>query len=182
MLFVLSGSSGSGKGTIINEVIRVRPEINLMKTCTTRPKRNAADVNYIFLSRQDFEKKIKKEEFFEYEEVHKGNLYGILKESLEKVEKGGLYIKDIDVRGVQKLKQRLKDNIRLIYLDVPKKELRKRIIARGETEKSADLRLSIYDFEKSFMKDYDLVVKNKNLDRSVKIILDYIEKVEKGKC
>ena len=79
MLIVLSGSSGSGKNTIIREIQRLRPSVKVMKSCTTRKKRDEGDNAYYFLDEAEFREKIENGDFFEFEEVHKGILYGILK-------------------------------------------------------------------------------------------------------
>ena len=176
MLVILSGSSGSGKTTVIQKIIDLKPEIQLMKTCTTRDKRNKNDDTYIFLSLEEFNQKIQNGEFFEFQQVHKGLLHGTLKSSLERVKESDcIFIKDIDVLGAKKIKQYLGENVKMIFLDVPKEELRKRITARGESKESVEIRLSRYEFENSFKKDYDLIIKNKDVDATVKAILSYLE-------
>ena len=171
MLIILSGSSGSGKNTIIKEIIKRKPHVKVWKSCTTRKKRSEEDDAYIFLTPEEFKKMQDNDEFFEVEEVHKGNLYGTLKKALENVKDDAIYIKDIEVNGAMKLKDKLKEHVKLIYLDVPKEVLRERIIKRGETPQSAELRLSRFDYERSFIDKYDLVIKNNELEKSVKKII-----------
>lgn len=171
MLIILSGSSGSGKNTIINEIIKRKPHIDILKSCTSRPRRDEKENNYIYLDLKEFNDKIKNKEFFEFEEVHKGIFYGTLKDSLKKAKSKKIFIKDIDVNGSMKLKKELGDDVKLVYLDVPKEVLRDRIIKRGESDESAELRLSRYDYERSFADKYDLVIKNKDLDETVEIII-----------
>ena len=178
MLIILTGSSGSGKNTIIKEVMKRKRDVEVMKTCTTRKPRNAQDDAYIFISLEEFQEKLKRGEFFEYEEVHKGIFYGTLKESLDKVFEEKIYMKDIDVCGAKKLKELLGENVRRIFLDVPKDELKRRLIERGESEESAEVRLSRYEFEKSFAKDYDLVIENKCLEDTVEIILRFLTEIK----
>jgi len=174
MLIILSGSSGCGKNTIIHEVMKTHPEVQILKSCTTRASRGPSDDGYFFLSEKEFNQKIKNNEFYEVQEVHKGIFYGTLLTSIEKAMGDNVFMKDVDVIGTQKLKKILGDKLKTIYLDVPKRELHKRLIGRGESEESAKKRLSIYEYEKSFMKDYDLIIKNKNLDETVAEIINYI--------
>ncbi len=183
MLFILSGSSGAGKNTIINKLIEENEDFQIMKSCTTRTPRGVNDLNaYFFLTEEDFQRKIKNNEFFENEEVHKGLFYGVLKASLEKIKNSRVYLKDIDVLGAMNILRGVgKENVKLIYIDVPKQELKKRILERGENEQNATLRLSRYDFEKSFIDKYDLVIKNESLEESMIIIKDYIDMIIKQK-
>ena len=171
MLIILSGSSGSGKNTIINEIIKNKPHIKILKSCTSRTRRDEKENNYHYLSPALFKEKVEKGEFFEFEEVHKGIYYGVLKKSLKDAKSKDIYIKDIDVNGSMKLKKELGKHVKLVYLDVPKEILRERIIKRGETKESADLRLSRYDYERSFKDKYDLIIENKELDETVEIII-----------
>lgn len=172
MLIIFSGSSGSGKNTIIKEIIKNKPYVRIMKSCTTRKKRDEGDNAYYFLTPEEFDQKIKNNELYEYEEVHKGLFYGVLRKSLEDVKGKEIFMKDVDVNGAMKLKKELKENVKLVYLDVPKEKLMKRILSRGETEESAKLRLSRYEYERSFIDNYDLVIKNEDINKSVKIIID----------
>lgn len=172
MLIILSGSSGSGKNTIIKEIIKQKPYVQIMKSCTTRKQRDKEDNAYFFLSEDEFKNKMKNGDFFEVEEVHKGLYYGILKDSLKDVSGSQIYLKDVDVNGAMKLKKELKKNVKLVYLDVNKDILRQRILKRGESENSADLRLSRFEYERSFAGGYDLVIKNENLSTTAKLIIE----------
>ena len=81
MLILISGCSGAGKNTVINHLLRKNPDLKYLKSCTSRNKENRDDEtdSYIFLTKEEFEDKIKNNELFEYEEIH-GNYYGILKQ------------------------------------------------------------------------------------------------------
>ena len=79
MLILLSGCSGAGKNTIIQELLKRNDNITFLKSCTTRRKRRNEPANtYIYLSREDFDNKLKNDEIFEHEEIHQ-NFYGITK-------------------------------------------------------------------------------------------------------
>ena len=175
MLIVISGSSGSGKNTVIHEIQKHRPDVKIMKSCTTRKKRDKNDDAYYFLSEEEFKQKILNNEFFEFEEVHKGIYYGILKSSVENVIGKDVYMKDVDVKGSVKLKETLGEDAKLVYLDVPKEILRERILKRGESEESANLRLSRYEFEKGYADEYDLIISNESIEQTAKKIIEEFE-------
>lgn len=176
MLIVISGPSGSGKNTIINEIIKRKPYVKVMKTCTTRPPRNSEDNGYYFLTEEEFNKKKENNEFFEVEQVHKGIYYGTLKSIIEEMKQNDqIFMKDIDVNGAMKLRDELKDNVKLVFLDNEKDVLFDRILKRGETEESARLRLSRFDYERSFINEYDMVIVNHDKEDTVNKIINYFK-------
>lgn len=182
MLIIISGSAGVGKNTVITEILNNHPNIKLMQTCTTRMPRNTdADMHnpYIYVTKEDFENKIKNGELFEHEEIHE-NFYGVLKASLEEVKQRKYhYIKDIGVLGQINLKRELKNDVEVvsIFLTAPKDELIKRLKARGDHD--IDLRISRMEFELSYAKNYDYVLENINLDKTLKKVESIIKKHEK---
>jgi guanylate kinase len=138
MFIIISGCSGSGKNTVINELLKRNPNLNYLKTCTTRQSRpeEAGKSPYINLTREQFEEKIKNGEIFEYEEIH-GNYYGTLRSSINDLISGkGDYIKDLGVLGQKSMVNRLEDKTKIvsIFLDVSKEELIKRLKLRGEKD------------------------------------------------
>ncbi len=182
MLIIISGSAGVGKNTIITEILNNNKNIKLMQTCTTRMPRHTDEAMhspYIYVSREDFENKIKNGELFEHEEIH-NNFYGVLNSSLKEVEKReNHYIKDIGVLGQINLKRALKDKAEVlsIFLTAPKDELIRRLKARGDHD--IDLRISRMEFELSYSKNYDYVIENLNLSKTLKKIESIIKKHEK---
>lgn len=185
MLIILSGCSGVGKNTIIKELLkRNEKTIKFLKTCTTRPPREYEDKEngpYYFLTREEFDKKIKNDEFFEHEEIHK-NFYGTLKRSIEEIILNEYdFVKDVGVLGqinlVRELDQKAK--VLSIFLIAPKKVLIERLKNRGEAD--IDLRLSRMDFELSYLHNYDFVIENLHLDKTVKKIEKLILKTKKQK-
>ena len=176
MLIILSGCSGSGKNTIIKELLKRNANLKFMKTCTTRkPRPNESDESYHFVSKNDFDKKLKNGEIYEYEEIHQ-NFYGTLNSSLDDIAEGKYnYIKDIGVLGEISLKRALKGRAKVIsiFLTVPKEELIKRLIGRKEPD--IDLRLSRMEFEMGYINNFDYVIKNTNLERTLNKIEKIIE-------
>lgn len=184
MLIVMSGVSGSGKNTVIEKLMSLCDDFKIFQSATTRkPRANEEEKGvYIFLTKEQFENKIKEGEFFEFEKVHE-NFYGILKSELDLVRKNTQYnyIRDIDVNGNLKLRKYFsKEEILSIFLDAPDEILKKRLKTRGESEESLNLRLSRAEFERSHKKEYDLIIENINLDKTIKTILEEIKKRKFG--
>ena len=112
MLIIISGSAGVGKNTVITSLLDKHDNIKLLKTCTTRPPRSTDEAMhspYIYLTREQFEEKIKNGELFEHEEIH-NNFYGMLNSSLQEIAFSDChYIKDIGVLGQKSIKEALND-------------------------------------------------------------------------
>lgn len=186
MLILLSGCSGVGKNTIINKLLLTQENICFLKNYTTRERRtNESDERlcpYHYISNEEFDNKIKNDEFFEYEEIH-GNFYGTLKSSIDEIATSEKhYIKDIGVLGQISLKDAFKNKTRVvsIFLTAPREELVKRLIGRGETD--IEKRLSRMDFEMGYIDRYDYVIENKDMDKTIKKILKIIKQNEKKKA
>lgn len=180
MLILISGSSGSGKNTIISQLMKRNPKIKFLKSCTTRKRRDIEkDSNYIHLSKEEFDKKLVAGEIFEYEEIHR-NFYGMLNSSLDEVvqkhAEGVHFAKDIGVLGQINLARALKDKVPVlsIFLTVPKSELIKRLKERGEKE--IDLRLSRMEFEVGYSGNFDVVIRNVDLEKTLTRIEKLIAK------
>ena len=169
MLILVSGPSGVGKNTVIDELKRRHKNLEFMKTCTTRESRAQNDGAYFHVSKQEFEKMIRQGKLFEYENVHADIFYGTPFSSLEKVIAGDKdYIKDIDVRGVEKIVREIgpKAKVVTVFLDCPNAELEKRLVLRGEQPDLIQKRLSRARMERSYKKNYDLRLVNKNIEQT----------------
>ena len=181
MLVLLSGVSGAGKDTIKNELIKRMDNVVSMPSYTDRQPREG-EVNgqiYNFITTQEFEERIKNNEFYEYS-VHHEHYYGTSKEILNKtIESGKIIVKDIEVNGTENLLKIFKNNMDIvtIFLRVPKDELRRRLEHRIEKAslKEIELRLKRFDYEESKIGIYDYVLKNDNLEKTVQIIMTIIE-------
>ena len=142
---------------------------------------------YNFISTEEFEAKIREDEFYEYS-VHHEHYYGTSKKILnEKIKSGKIIVKDIEVNGTENLLKLLKNemNIVTIFLRVPKEELRRRLEHRVEKAsiKEIELRLNRFDYEESKIGIYDYVLKNDDLEKTVQIIMTIIKneyKLRKG--
>lgn len=177
MLVILSGVAGAGKDTIKRELIKRMDGLTTIPSYTDRPPRQGdrpSGDQYIYVSKDEFEEMVKKDELYEYS-VHHNHYYGTSKKLLdEKIESGKVIIKDIDVNGTQDLLKIFKDKLKIvtIFLKVPKEILRKRLEAREDNpdEKEIKLRLNRFDYEESKICNYDYVIKNNNLEKTLKIM------------
>ena len=189
MLVLLSGVSGAGKDTIKKELIKRMSNVTSMPSYTDRkPREGEVDGQiYNFISTEEFEAKIREDEFYEYS-VHHEHYYGTSKKILnEKIKSGKIIVKDIEVNGTENLLKLLKNemNIVTIFLRDPKEELRRRLEHRVEKAsiKEIELRLNRFDYEESKIGIYDYVLKNDDLEKTVQIIMTIIKneyKLRKG--
>ena len=174
---VLSSPSGAGKTSISKQLIKNDKSIALSVSCTTRPIRNG-EINkkdYIFLTDQQFNNEVKKNEFLEFAKVF-GYRYGTLKHTITsffKKKKDVLF--DIDWQGFQQLKQSNFEVVGIFILPPSKKELIKRLKTRArDTKEEMKKRMNLVQNEISHFPEYDYVVINNNLNECVKQIMHII--------
>lgn len=171
-LFVVSGPSGAGKGTICRRLMEDPEEDQLMLSvsATTRaPREGEVDgVNYYFLSREEFEKRIENEEFLEYAEVY-GNLYGTpLQPVLDTLAQGKDVLLEIDTQGAAKVKGTYPEGIFLFILPPSMRVLRQRLEGRGtDTQEVIERRLANTRAEVEEIGMYDYYVLNDDLEEAV---------------
>lgn len=175
--FVLSGPSGSGKGTVLQEVLRKSDRIVYSVSATSRSPRagEVNGINYYFKSREEFETLIKADAFIEYTETY-GNYYGTLKSEVEKaIENGKNIILEIDPVGARNVRAHYPDAV-LMFLVAPDLEvLSSRLSGRGS--ESAETFKIRHDAALSEMENatlYDYVVVNDFVERAADDILAII--------
>ncbi|MGL4404011.1 MAG: guanylate kinase [Fusobacteriaceae bacterium] len=180
-LFVVSGPSGAGKSTVC-KLVRKMLGINLAVSATTRqPRTGEKDgVEYHFLSKEEFEKKIQENEFLEYANVH-GNYYGTLKVEAEtRVQRGENVILEIDVQGGIQVKK-IYPEVHMIFFKTPTPEdLERRLRGRGtEAEEVVQLRLKNSLKELEYENFYDEVIVNERVEQACNALIDIIERESK---
>ena len=173
LLIVLSGPSGTGKGTVCKALLKKHPEIALSVSCTTRPPR-AGEVHgkhYFFMDREDFEKRIAEGAFLEYANVF-SNFYGTPRGFVEEtLAQGKDVLLEIDVQGALQVKESAPDGVFIFLIPPSMEELEKRIRSRAtETEEKIRERQGKAYAELSLMDKYDYVIVNDEVDRVVEKI------------
>lgn len=176
VLFVISGPSGVGKGTLVKRVLAQEESVVKSVSCTTRAPRDyeTHGVEYFFLSEREFRELIDKGEFFEYD-YHFSGLYGTPKKFVERQLREKSVILEIDVKGALNAKAQVPSAV-LIFIEAPSlKELESRLDGRGsETEEKQKERLERVRFEMSQEKEFDYVIVNDDLDVATQKLLDII--------
>lgn len=181
MLVLLSGVSGAGKDTIKKELIKRMENVESLPSYTDRNIR-PGDIPgeiYHFVSKEEFERMIQDGELYEYD-IHHDHYYGTSKKLLnEKIKSGKIIVKDIDVNGTESLASLLKEDVKVItiFLRVPKEELNRRLENRIDQldPKEIKLRLNRFDYEESKIDIYDYVLKNNDLEKTLRIIMTIIQ-------
>ena len=169
-LFIVSGPSGTGKGTICRRLMEDTKNIALSVSATTRePREGEVDgVNYFFLDRESFLERVNDGGFLEYAEVF-GNLYGTPKKPVEdKLAEGVDVLLEIDVQGAVQVKKNYPEGIFIFVLPPTLAELRNRLIKRGKDSMEViEHRLSMAMDEIRQMFEYDYFVVNDDLEEAV---------------
>jgi len=169
-LFVLSGPSGAGKGTLLKALFRSLPDLAYSISCTTRPPRpgEREGVDYRFISAEGFEELAAAGAFLEEASVH-GHRYGTLREDVgRQLEAGRDVVLEIDVQGARQIKRRFPEAVLLFVLPPSLGELERRLRTRGtENEESVILRLKNAECEMEEVGDYDHSIVNDDFVRAV---------------
>ena len=171
LMLVLSSPSGAGKTSICKKLLQQDTSLVLSVSATTR-KRRPGEVegkDYQFLSTQEFESRINKSQFLEYAKVF-GNYYGTPAQLVERTLKSGVDVLfDIDWQGTQQLKARARQDLVSVFILPPSiKELEKRLFKRAQdTSEVVASRMSKSASEMSDYPEYDYVIINHDLDKSV---------------
>ena len=182
LLIVISGPSGVGKGTICKELVQ---SLNAWYSVsvTTREKRDGeiSGKDYFFVTKEEFEEKIKDNDFLEYA-TYNNNYYGTLKSKInEKLENKIDVFVEIEVKGAKNIKEIYKDSVLIYILPPSLKILEDRLRGRNtEDEETIKNRMNITKEELKQIEIYDYAVVNDDLEKTVEKIINIIES-EKNK-
>ncbi|MBJ6363300.1 guanylate kinase [Paenibacillus sp. GCM10012307] len=167
LLFVLSGPSGVGKGTVCSVLRQKMPELVYSVSATTRlPRQGELDgVNYFFKTKEQFKDMIARDALLEYAE-YVGNYYGTPRDFVERtLESGKDIILEIEVQGALKVKEKFAEGIFIFLLPPSLDVLKERITGRGtETEDLIQNRMNVAVEEMNLLQHYDYAVVNDDLD------------------
>lgn len=170
-LIVFSAPSGAGKTTLVKHILSQNKNVSFSISATSRkPRGNEIDgVDYHFIDKEDFKKKIENNDFIEYEEVYDGIFYGTLKSELEKIwDNNKVAIFDIDVVGGVNIKKMYSKNTISIFVMPPSLEtLKARLINRGDIdEKEIKRRIEKAEKELDYASFFDKIIINSDLEGS----------------
>ena len=170
LLIVVSGPSGAGKDTVCNRLVEEQRNVWISISMTSRePRKNEVNgKNYFFITAEEFEEKIKNEEFLEYA-VYNNQYYGTPKSKIEEKLSNGIdVILVIDIQGALKIKEQLEETLFIFILPPSMEELKKRLIERNtETKEKILERFKTAYNEINEIKKYNYVVVNDRVDYAV---------------
>jgi len=184
-LLIFSAPSGSGKTTIVKEILKKISNLEFSVSACSRSPRNSEvhGKDYYFLCAEEFRQKIKNQEFVEWEEVYDNQFYGTLKSELNRIwEKGHHVVFDVDVIGGLNIKKQFQANSLSIFIKAPSIEsLRNRLINRGtETQDQVKKRIDKAEYEMGFANEFDVVIVNDRLEIAVEEAINKINKFLKN--
>jgi guanylate kinase len=172
-VFIISAPSGSGKSTLTKQLLERVPGLRFSVSYTTRePRGQERDGHeYFFVSREEFEERVRKGEFLEHAEVF-GNYYGTHESERDRAEKEGIdLVLDIDVQGARQLKKRIPSAVSIFILAPDRQTLERRLRARNQdSEAVIERRLRDAVEEIRDYKNYDYVLVNREVEASVETL------------
>jgi guanylate kinase len=170
-LVIISAPSGAGKSTIVKHLLGSKLKLEFSVSATTRAPRGIEKNGreYYFLSVDDFRKKIKNEDFVEWEEVYRDQLYGTLKSEIDRIWSAGNHVLfDVDVKGGINLKNIFRHDAISIFIMPPSiGELEKRLLKRGtDPREKIKMRVAKATKEMKLADKFDNIVINDNLQQA----------------
>lgn len=182
-LIVVSGPSGAGKSTLIRDALENIPELAYSVSATTRaPREGEVDgMDYIFLSREVFERWISEDRFLEWAE-YSGNLYGTPEHPVEEfMDRGLSVILEIELQGARKVREKRPDAV-MVFVRAPSlDETRRRLEGRAtETDEAMQTRMETAVREVSASGEFDLELINGDRETARQSMLELMQNIIKG--
>jgi guanylate kinase len=168
-VFVITGPSGVGKGTLISKLLDRVPDLELAVSATTRqPREGEVDGrDYHFLSREEFDRRIEAEDFLEFA-TYSGNRYGTLRSEVRRrLDAGRSVVLEIEVQGARQVRAAMRESVQVFIAPPDPAVLRRRLTSRGtDSAEAIDARLEVAEQELAAQDEFAHRVVNDNLDRA----------------
>jgi len=179
-LIIFSAPSGAGKTTIVRHLLTKFPELEFSVSATTRKPRGdeRQDLDYYFISKEEFLHRIAKKQFVEFEEVYSGTFYGTLRSEIQRIwDKGKTVIFDIDVEGGLHLKRKYEEHALAIFVQPPSLlVLIERLTGRGtDSPEKLEERFAKAKKELNYAPQFDIILKNHELETACKEAEELVE-------
>ena len=168
-VFVITGPSGVGKGTLISMLLERVPDLELSISATTREPREGEEDgrDYHFLSPEEFQERMDADDFLEFA-TYSGNRYGTLRSEVERcVAAGRSVVLEIEVQGAQQVRAAEPDSVQIFIAPPDPTHLRRRLEGRGtDSAEAIDSRLETAELELAVQGDFDHRVVNEDLEHA----------------
>ena len=177
-VFVITGPSGVGNGTLIRSLFDRLPELQLSVSATTRaPRPGERDgAEYHFLTREQFDARVAADEFVEWAE-YSGNRYGTLRSELDRrLARGVPVVLEIEVQGARQVREKMPEAVQVFIAPPSRETLRARLVGRGtDTPEQVQRRLETADAELAAQPEFAHVVVNDRLEEALDALVEIVQ-------